>query len=65
LKAPDVIRQGGLGTQVIVGVIAAGVSSWLAISVLLRYVSKHSYGVFALYRVVLGLAVLAIIYWRG
>ena len=65
LKAPDVLKQGGLGMQVFVGVIAAAVSSWLAIAVLLRYVSKHSYGVFALYRVVLGVVVLAIIYGRG
>ncbi len=65
LKAPDVLRQGGLGVQVAVGVAAAAVSSWLAISVLLRYVSRHSYGVFALYRVVLGAVVLAILYWRG
>lgn len=65
LKAPDVVRQGGLGMQVAVGVIAAGVSSWLAIAVLLRYVSRHSYGVFALYRVVLGVVVLAILYGRG
>ena len=65
LKAPDVLRQGHLGVQVFVGVVAAAVSSWLAIAVLLRYVSRHSYGVFALYRIVLGVAVLAIIYWRG
>ena len=65
LKAPDVLEQGGLGIQVLVGVIAAAVSSWLAIAVLLRYVSRHSYGVFALYRVVLGVVVLAIIYGRG
>ncbi len=65
LKAPDVLKQGGLGVQVVVGVIAAAISSWLAIAVLLRYVSRHSYGVFALYRVVLGVAVLAILYWRG
>ena len=65
LKAPDVLEQGNLGMQVFVGVIAAAVSSWLAIAVLLRYVSKHSYGVFALYRVVLGVVVLAIIYGRG
>lgn len=65
LKGPDVLRQGNLGAEVAVGIIAAAVSAWLAISVLLRYVSKHSYGVFALYRVVLGVVVLAIIHWRG
>ncbi|MDO8500515.1 MAG: undecaprenyl-diphosphatase UppP [Gemmatimonadaceae bacterium] len=65
LKAPDVLAEGGIGLQVVVGVLAAAISSWLAIAVLLRYVSKHSYGVFALYRVVLGLVVLAILYVRG
>lgn len=65
LKVPDVLREGGLGVQVLVGVIAAGISSWLAISVLLRYVSRRSYGVFALYRVLLGAAVLWIVHSRG
>ena len=65
LKAPDVLKQGNLGAEVAVGILAAGVSAWLAISVLLRYVSKHSYGIFALYRVILGVVVLAIIHWRG
>ncbi len=65
LKAPDVLKQGNLGLQVLVGVIAAAVSSWLAIAVLLRYVSRHSYGIFALYRVILGVVVLAILHWRA
>lgn len=65
LKAPDVLAEGGIGMPVVMGVLAAAISSWLAIAVLLRYVSKHSYGVFALYRVVLGLVVLAILYVRG
>ena len=42
-----------------------GFGGWIAISALLRYVSKHSYGVFALYRLVLGLTVLAVVYSRG
>jgi undecaprenyl-diphosphatase len=37
------------------------VSSWLAITFLLRYLTRHSFGVFALYRLVLGGAVLALI----
>ena len=65
LKAPEVLRGGGLGVQVLAGVIAAAVSSWLAIAVLLRYVSRHSYGVFALYRLVLGAAVLGVLWLRG
>jgi undecaprenyl-diphosphatase len=65
LKAPDVMSNGGITTPVIVGVIAAAASSWFAIAILLRYVSRHSYGIFALYRVVLGVVVLAILYVRG
>lgn len=65
LKAPDVVREGGVGMQVVVGVVAAGVSSWLAIAVLLRYVSRHSYGVFALYRLLLGAVVLGILWLRA
>jgi undecaprenyl-diphosphatase len=65
LKAPEVLRGGGLGVQVLARVVAAAVSSWLAIAVLLRYVSRHSYGVFALYRLVLGAAVLGVLWLRG
>lgn len=65
LKAPDVLKQGGIGLEVVIGVLASAISGWLAISILLRYVSKHSYGVFALYRVLLGAVVLAIIYIRA
>ncbi len=65
LKGPGVIRAGGFGIELLVGVVASAVSGWLAISVLLRYVSNRSYGIFALYRVLLGLAVLAVVYTRG
>jgi undecaprenyl-diphosphatase len=41
------------------------VSGWLAISVLLRVVTKHSYGVFAAYRIILGAAVLIVVAQRG
>ncbi|MEO5904435.1 MAG: undecaprenyl-diphosphatase UppP [Gemmatimonadaceae bacterium] len=65
LKAPEVLRGGGLGIEVAIGVLASAISGWVAISVLLRYLSKHSYGLFAAYRIVLGLAVLAVVYSRG
>jgi undecaprenyl-diphosphatase len=65
LKGPDVIASEGITPPVIAGVIAAAVSSWLAISILLRYVSRHSYGIFALYRVVLGVVVMVVLYLRG
>ena len=40
-------------------------SSWLAISVLLRYVSRHSYGAFAVYRLALGMLVFVVLAVRG
>ena len=65
LKGPEVLRESGVSAPLIIGVVSAALSSWLAIAVLLRYVARHSYGIFALYRVVLGIAVLALLYVRG
>jgi undecaprenyl-diphosphatase len=65
LKGPEVLRHGGINAPLVVGVLSAAVSSWLAIAILLRYVARHSYGIFALYRVVLGVVVLALLYSRG
>ena len=65
LKAKDVLADGGITTPVVAGVLAAAVSSWLAIAILLRYVSRHSYGIFALYRLILGAAVLVFLQMRG
>ncbi|HKN65962.1 MAG TPA: undecaprenyl-diphosphatase UppP [Gemmatimonadaceae bacterium] len=58
LKVPQALREQGLSAPIIVGVLASALSGWLAIAVLLRVVSRHSYGVFAVYRIILGLAVL-------
>ena len=58
LKLPQAIREQGLSAPMIVGILASAVSGWLAIAVLLRVVTRHSYGVFAAYRIVLGAAVL-------
>jgi undecaprenyl-diphosphatase len=65
MKGTEVLQSGGITTPVVAGVFAAGISSWLAIAVLLRYVSRHSYGIFALYRVILGVAVLLFLQMRG
>ena len=64
-KLPDVLRNGGAVDTLVVGIAAAAVSSWLAITVLLRFVARHSFGVFAVYRVALGLVVFALLAWRG
>lgn len=65
LKAPQVLRTGGLGAEVFTGVVAAALSSWLAIAVLLRYVSRNSYGIFGLYRIAAGLFILGLVAARG
>jgi len=64
LKVPEVIRGQGIDAPLIVGVVASGISGWLAIAVLLRFVAHRSYGVFAVYRVAVGLIVLAIAFSR-
>lgn len=65
LKGREVLQHGGVTPPVIAGVLAAAISSWLAITILLRYVSRHSYGIFAVYRVILGVAVLVFLQMRG
>ena len=65
LKVPDAIEQMGFSAPLIAGVIAAAVSSWVAIEVLLRYVARRSYGIFAVYRIALGLLVFWLLYGRG
>jgi len=64
LKAPTLLRADNRATLVI-GIIAAAASGWLAIAVLLRYVTRHSYGLFAVYRLLLGAGVLALVAARG
>lgn len=65
LKVPDAIRTEGLSLPLVAGVLAAAISSWLSITVLLRYVSKHSFGVFAAYRLCVSAAVLITLAMRA
>jgi len=65
LEGPKALHEGGITNELMGGVVASAVSGWLAISILMRYVSRHSYGIFAFYRILLGLGVLAVIYARG
>ena len=64
-EVPKAVGAGGLGAPILAGVIASALSGWLAISVLLRYVTRHGFGVFAAYRIALGLAVLALVAARS
>lgn len=65
LKGREVLQQGGVTMPVVAGVLAAAISSWLAIAILLRYVTRHSYGIFAVYRLILGVFVLVFLHMRG
>ncbi|MCC7055517.1 MAG: undecaprenyl-diphosphatase UppP [Gemmatimonadaceae bacterium] len=64
LKVPEAVRE-GVTLPIIVGILASGISGWLAISVLLKYISTRSFGIFALYRWVLGIGVLVLLYSRN
>ncbi len=63
-KLPHLLKA-GITAPLATGVITAAVSSWFAIAIVLRYVKSHSYGVFALYRVLLAAAVVAIWFARA
>ena len=65
LKVPEAVGEMGFSAPLIAGVLASGLSSWAAIAVLLRYVARRSYGIFALYRIALGLLVFWLIFGRG
>jgi undecaprenyl-diphosphatase len=64
VKLPHILKTEGIDAPLVVGVLASALSGWLAITVLLRFVVRRSYGVFAVYRVVVGLIVLAIAFSR-
>jgi undecaprenyl-diphosphatase len=57
--------ENGVTAPLVVGVVASAVSGWLAISVLLKFIARNSYGVFAVYRLIAGAAVLAVAAYRG
>ena len=65
VEGPKALAEGGLTNEIMSGVVASAISGWLAISILMRYVSRHSYGIFAFYRVALGITVLGLLYARG
>jgi undecaprenyl-diphosphatase len=65
LKAPDAFSGSIDATTILIGIAAAGISSWLAIAVLLRFVTRYSFGVFAAYRLVLGVIVLVTVAARA
>jgi undecaprenyl-diphosphatase len=63
-KGADVAKDGlppGSGGPIVVGMVAAAVSGYAAIWVLLRYVRTHGYGVFVVYRLAAAAVVLGLI----
>jgi undecaprenyl-diphosphatase len=65
LEVPKAIHAGGFGAPLVVGVLTSAISGWLAIGILLRYVSRNNYAAFAIYRIVLAAAVLFVFFTRG
>jgi undecaprenyl-diphosphatase len=64
LKVPKLLSE-GIDATIVVGITAATISSWLAIAVLLRFIQRRGFAVFAIYRFVLAAAVYALILYRG
>ena len=64
LKVPHVIKSNGLSATLIVGVLASAISGWRPSRSCCASLRPRSYGLFAAYRVILGLIVLAIAFSR-
>ena len=63
LKLGSLLKDGipeGLAIPMVVGILTAGLSGWMAVAGLMRLIRTQSFGVFVGYRVVLGLSVLVI-----
>jgi len=61
-EIPEALAQsGGDWAAVAIGTVAAGISGYAAIAWLLRYLGRKNLGLFAGYRVVLGLAVVILV----
>ncbi len=51
-----------LGVDALIAVIFSFISGWIAISVMMKYLEKSTFTVFAIYRVILGAALLVLLY---
>lgn len=63
LRSKDILAGADNGSMAVfvAGFIAAAVSSWLAIKLLLSFVQKYNFTIFVIYRIVLGLAILILL----
>lgn len=64
LKAPEALRAPHLA-PVLIGMTAAAASGWVAIAGLLAFLRTRGFGVFATYRLLLGAAVLVLVWLRS
>lgn len=63
VKMVKLLKDGipeGLATPMLIGVITAGISGWLAVAGLLKLIRSKSFDAFVAYRIIAGVAVLAI-----
>ncbi len=65
VKVPHLFRSGSETGPVLAGMLAAAVSGFLAIRLLLAYVRTRGYVPFALYRFAFAVVVLAVLLWRA
>ena len=61
-KHRELLNSSEIGV-LLVGSISAFISAFIAVRALLRYISHHDFTVFAWYRIVFGIVVLATAYW--
>ncbi len=65
LKVPKLFRAGPIDTNLLIAIAVSGVSGYLAIEVLLRYVRTRSYAPFVVYRLAFAAAVVTLLLVRG
>lgn len=64
LSSVDLIKEGNmnLGTDVLLAVALSFLAGWGAIAVMMKWLQKSSFTPFAIYRVILGVIILAVLY---
>lgn len=65
LEVPHLLSTSDSLLPLILGIVSSALAGWAAIAVLLRYVSRRSYGLFAAYRVLAGLFVIVLLVYRA
>ena len=65
LKVPKLLHESGDHTALLVGVVSAAVSGYLALDLLLKWVRTRSYLPFVIYRVAFAVGIVALFYSRA